>query len=699
MKIDWMVSSSAMILLVMLIRFVFRKKMQPYLRYALWFAVALRLLVPISFSTTAVSVLNLLPMQTLTEAGQEGLSVNSLSDGVENHLEMDIKPISNSPQGISWESVDIQEEKGVEGEKQIAKGTPYLREGRINTAHLVRFLWLAGAVFLEILLLMVNLDYGRRLRRSRRRIAKEKLPGEVNIPVYISEIVQTPCLFGLFRPSIYVTEKVAEEEKTLAFVLCHEKIHFGHRDNWWAFVRNLCLCLHWYNPLVWMAAYLCRQDCELACDEKALKVLGGESRVDYGRVLLELSTAKFSGVDGWRISTTMGGSKRQLAERLQMIVDAPKKIWELRILLLIFMALVFAVAFTGRNGQSLAAESQSENQSESQSENYGESHGEAYTETEDLIEMQEQEEEFLAEDTEWVPSSIKSGQNLVLDLNFDGYDDLCLPGQYSGGENMPYYCMLWNQQTHEYEKNVMLYNVDTDKENEWITSRVKAENGCYSTTYYRYDKGNQLHMVRYVEEDVSPDAVFGKLDLTYVEDEDSIYMLPAIVDETDFHRTLFAMAKHALMELYQWTGEKVDTACFTVSNMGDVFFGVTPEDIRHSRTFYDRAFGSDTDYNLSNYDKSISSMYVLSGRSVWYSPVLWRIFPDGINEMTDEEIIIWYLEKCPLARNSKVKSVEKRYEDMWTIQTEAGVWFEVAYDVKLKEVTHIYGPYPDYPVH
>ena len=133
--------------------------------------------------------------------------------------------------------------------------------------------------------------------------------------------------------------------------------------------------------------------------------------------------------------------------------------------------------------------------------------------------------------------------------------------------------------------------------------------------------------------------------------------------------------------------------------MGDVFFGVTPEDIRHSRIFYDRAFGADTAYNLSNYEKCISSMYVLYGRSVWYSPVLWRVFPDQIEQMTDEEVIIWYLERTPLVKNCKVKSIEKRYEDMWTVQAEDGVWFEVVYDVKLREVTSIYGPYPNYPVH
>ena len=584
-----------------------------------------------------------------------------------------------------------------------------MSKSRLDIGRMLRLIWSLGAIFCGIVLLAVNLDYAGRLRRSRKRINDVNLPENRNIPVYTAEIIDSPCLFGLFYPAVYITEEVAKEEQAFAFVLCHENIHYRHRDHWWVFVRNLCLCLHWYNPLVWLAAYLSRQDGELACDEKVLEVLGSEVRVDYGRILLELSTAKFSGLGGWRLSTTMGGSKRQLSERLQMIIDTPKRALSVRVLVFVLMVVVLMVTFTGRNGQSFAAEGheedhvQAEIEESMQVQEQEELQQVQIQEEEDIADGQPKEEikptEDMAEDFERIYPSARSGENLVLDLNFDGYDDLCLPGQYNGGENMPYYCMLWNQQTHEYEKSVMLYNVDTDKENEWVTSRVREENGCYSTTYYRYDGENQLHMIRHVEEDFSPDAVFEKLDLTYVEDDSSIYMLPAIVDETDIHHTLLAMAKQALTELYQWTGEKIDTACFEVSNMGDVFFGVTPEDVKHSRIFYDRAFGADTAYNLSNYEKSISSMYVLSGRGVWYSPVLWRVFPNQIEEMTDEEAIIWYLERTPLVENCKVKSIEKRYEDMWTVQAEDGVWFEVVYDVKLREVTSIYGPYPDYPVH
>ena len=67
--------------------------------------------------------------------------------------------------------------------------------------------------------------------------------------------------------------------------------------------------------------------------------------------------------------------------------------------------------------------------------------------------------------------------------------------------------------------------------------------------------------------------------------------------------------------------------------------------------------------------------------------------------MTQEEIIAWYLERAPLAQESKVKRMEKSFGDTWTVQTQNGLWFEVGYDAGLKEVTDLTGPYPEIPVH
>ena len=144
-----------------------------------------------------------------------------------------------------------------------------------------------------------------------------------------------------------MTEAVVEEEKLFGFVLCHENTHYIHRDHWWAFLRIVCFCLHWYNPFVWLAVYLSRQDGELACDEGVVERLEENQRIDYGNALLELSRMKDSGIRGWQLSTTMRGSKFRLKERLWMIVDTPKKTKKMQILVCLLSVCLLVSAFTG----------------------------------------------------------------------------------------------------------------------------------------------------------------------------------------------------------------------------------------------------------------------------------------------------------------------------------------------------------------
>ena len=63
------------------------------------------------------------------------------------------------------------------------------------------------------------------------------------------------------------------------------------------------------------------------------------------------------------------------------------------------------------------------------------------------------------------------------DLNFDGWDDLCIRKPYDGRVNVPYSCMLWNPQKERFEYSVTLYNVETDPEMQWISSRIRESGG------------------------------------------------------------------------------------------------------------------------------------------------------------------------------------------------------------------------------
>lgn len=180
--------------------------------------------------------------------------------------------------------------------------------------------WLGGAGVLAAALLACNLRFYLRLRRMRRT---HPIPG-VAVPVYVARGLPSPCLYGFPRPAVYLTPAAAGEPELLGHVLRHELTHRRHGDHIWAVLRAAALALHWYNPLVWLAAVLSRRDGELACDEGALQGADDRERAAYGRTLIRLVTARPSAGELLCCATTMTAGTSSLKERIAMIARKPR---------------------------------------------------------------------------------------------------------------------------------------------------------------------------------------------------------------------------------------------------------------------------------------------------------------------------------------------------------------------------------------
>lgn len=125
------------------------------------------------------------------------------------------------------------------------------------------------------------------------------------------------------RPSISRRD-AAEDQTALCHILAHEETHYRHGDHVWSLLRCLALAIHWWNPLVWLAAVLSRRDGELCCDAATLERLGDGQRRAYGETLLSLVTARPGPRDLLNCSTTMTGGRRGLQERVQWIARRPR---------------------------------------------------------------------------------------------------------------------------------------------------------------------------------------------------------------------------------------------------------------------------------------------------------------------------------------------------------------------------------------
>lgn len=108
--------------------------------------------------------------------------------------------------------------------------------------------------------------------------------------IYESEFVDSPFVFGVVKPNIYLPMHM--DEGTAAYVIAHERAHLARRDHWWKVLGYLVLALHWFNPLVWVAYILFCRDIELACDEKVVKGLDGAARADYSQALLSCAAPR-----------------------------------------------------------------------------------------------------------------------------------------------------------------------------------------------------------------------------------------------------------------------------------------------------------------------------------------------------------------------------------------------------------------------
>ena len=96
---------------------------------------------------------------------------------------------------------------------------------------------------------------------------KRHLAGAARVEgrVWEADGLDTAFLLGLFRPRIYLPSGLGDAERAIA--LAHEGTHLRYGDHVWKLLAYLALCVHWFNPLVWVCFHLFVRDMEVACDE------------------------------------------------------------------------------------------------------------------------------------------------------------------------------------------------------------------------------------------------------------------------------------------------------------------------------------------------------------------------------------------------------------------------------------------------
>lgn len=319
-----LITSTVLILALLLLRRLFQKVLSRRVQYALWALVLIRLLVPVTLPASNFSVLT---------------AVRSVEAAVSQRM---------APQPLPTQTAHdpTAEPPAAPGQAPPSHEAPAAAAPRQEGPALMRLLpliWTAGMAGVGGFFLLGNVRFYLRLKKARQPFASS---GPISRRVYLlpDGVLPSPCLFA---GAVYLTPAAIASPETLRHVLVHEETHARHRDPLWTLLRCVCLTVYWFDPLVWVAAVCARTDCELACDEGALALLGESERIPYGQTLLSLVPVSKGPGNPLTAATTMTAGKRQLKKRITRIARNPRQLAAAAAVAAVLAGLVSACTFTG----------------------------------------------------------------------------------------------------------------------------------------------------------------------------------------------------------------------------------------------------------------------------------------------------------------------------------------------------------------
>ena len=253
---------SALILAVLLVRAIFKNRVPKRMVYALWLVVLVKLCLP----GTLVS----LPVLPAEEAAAPVQRVE---------LPAQPLPAQQPAQAVTQPQTPVQQPVSPVQEATEAPAKP------LTAMQIFQIVWAGGSALLGLWLFGTWLVFTVRLHKSRRFLGRR---GRTRI--YTSGAVKSPCLAGLI-PAVYLTEDVLQTAET-ELILRHELTHLRHLDHLWSFCRTAAVIVYWWNPFIWLAAICSKRDAELACDEAVAAGLSDAQRLVYARAILAQAPRK-----------------------------------------------------------------------------------------------------------------------------------------------------------------------------------------------------------------------------------------------------------------------------------------------------------------------------------------------------------------------------------------------------------------------
>ncbi len=371
---EWFLESSLLVLMIIGIRKIFMGKIRYGAVYALWLLVLLRFVIPVNIISTPVSVANLMSEafsewedSAQAEAAGEGNASasdrNGSGEGAVHSMTGVSVGVPSAQKASGYQqtgysetgtgNIPVQQGTGAvqDGTVKNSKTTGYVSVWRVFKA--VRF---PVSAILFLWLFVTNASLLLRLKRNRVLYGERE-----SLKIYMVSGIKNPCLYGFFRPSVYLPdflvmgeESERAEEEELEQMITHELVHYRHGDHIWAMLRILFVSLYWFNPFAWLAASCSKKDAELFCDETVIYLLGEEKRFSYGEMLVRLAGENHFG--DFRYSMmSMSRRGKEMKSRIRAISE--RRHYSKWILIPLAAVLFIAVGVTCSSGISALSDS------------------------------------------------------------------------------------------------------------------------------------------------------------------------------------------------------------------------------------------------------------------------------------------------------------------------------------------------------
>ena len=322
------VSGALLLLLILGLKPLYKNKFNKRWQYYIWIVVALRFLLPFTPDTTIIGSLF------------EKFDTTAITNEIPTNPNVPVPADTGNSKA-----------EPIQTNREIT--TAAMREP-VDKYVCLFFIWSALALVLFVRKVTVYQGFIQYIKAGNKEVSdikilnllsdcEEKLKIKTRVELSCNPLIASPMLIGFFRPRIILP--VGEwEDKELSYIFVHELIHYKQGDMFYKWLIQIVVCVHWFNPFVYLLEKEVNKSCELSCDEKVISILNEKAKREYGDTLISFLKSN-NLYKSSLASVTLTEGAEQLKERLGAIMKFRKKSKAIIAITAIFTAAVCVCFF------------------------------------------------------------------------------------------------------------------------------------------------------------------------------------------------------------------------------------------------------------------------------------------------------------------------------------------------------------------